>query len=99
MERDRGAMLVFTVLVGLALTSAVTTAMVPMLSDLIEHQQARSAADAGALAGVRGGRSASVELAAANQGVLTAWRRDGFDVTVTVTVGDQSATARATDEP
>jgi hypothetical protein len=99
MERDRGAMLVFTVMVGLALTSAVTLALVPVLGDLIERQHARSAADAAALAGLIGGRSGSADLAAANDAVLTAWHRDGFDVVVTVMVGDQTATARATNEP
>jgi predicted MarR family transcription regulator len=92
-------MLVFTVLVGVAICAAVTLALVPFLTDLVHRQQAQSAADAAALAGVTGGRSASASLAAANDGVLVSWSRSGRAVTVTVAVGDQRATARATDEP
>jgi predicted MarR family transcription regulator len=97
--RDRGSMLVFTVLVGVAICAAVTLALVPFLTDLVHRQQAQSAADAAALAGVTGGRAASASLAAANDGALVSWTRDGRAVTVTVAVGDQRATARATDEP
>jgi Flp pilus assembly protein TadG len=97
--RDRGAMLVFTALVGIAMCAAVTLALVPVLTGLVDRQRAQSAADAAALAGVTGGRVASADLAAANGAVLTAWSRDGFEVTVTVRVGDHDATARATDEP
>ena len=97
--RDRGSMVVMVMLVGMAVTAAVTAALVPVLGDLIDRQQAQSAADAAALAGVTGGRGASVDLAEANGADLTAWRRDGRRVTVTVRVGDQVARARATDEP
>jgi Flp pilus assembly protein TadG len=98
-SRDRGAMLVFTALVGIAMAAAVTLALVPVLAGLMERQQAQSAADAAALAGVTGGRGASADLAAANGGVLTLWSRTGYQVTVTVRFGDHDATARATDEP
>jgi predicted MarR family transcription regulator len=97
--RDRGSMLVFTVLVGVALCAAVTLALVPFLVDLVHRQQAQSAADAAALAGVNGGRSESAALASANDAALVTWSRNGRRVTVTVRVGDQTATARATDEP
>lgn len=97
--RDRGSMLVLVMLVAVAFTAAVTLALVPVLNDLVDRQQARSAADASALAGVAGGRSASARLAADNAATLTSWSRRGRQVTVTVTVGDQTATARATDEP
>ena len=97
--RDRGSMLVLVVLVGLAITAAVTITLVPVLSALIDRQHAQSAADAAALAGVEGGRAASDAVAAANQGTLVAWSQTGFDVTVMVQVGDQVASARATDAP
>jgi predicted MarR family transcription regulator len=97
--RDRGSMFVFTTLVGVAMCAAVTLALVPFLTDLVHRQRAQSAADAAALAGVTGGRAASDRLADANDGVVVAWTRDGRAVTVTVTVGDRRATARATDEP
>lgn len=97
--RDRGSMLVLVVLVGLALTASVTLALVPVLGALIDRQHAQSAADAAALAGVTGGRRASAALAAENEATLVAWSRAGFEVTVTVEVDGQRATARATDAP
>ena len=54
--RDRGSMLVFVMLVGVALTAAVTLALLPVLTALIDHARAENAADAAALAGVTGGR-------------------------------------------
>jgi hypothetical protein len=97
--RDRGSMLVFVMLVGVAFTAAVTLALLPVLTALIYHARAESAADAAALAGVTGGEAASGAIAAANGAALVAWSRSGHDVTVTVQVGEQEATARATDEP
>jgi ABC-type phosphate transport system substrate-binding protein len=97
--RDRGSMLVLVTLVGVAMTAAVTLALVPVLTGLIDRQHAQSAADAAALAGVIGGRGASSVVAAANEATVVAWSRDGAEVTVTVAVGDQRATARATDAP
>lgn len=98
-SRDSGSMLVFTVLVGVAICAAVTVALVPVLVGLVHRQQAQSAADAAALAGVNGGRSASAALASANDAALVSWSRDGDEVTVTVVVADHRATARATDAP
>jgi hypothetical protein len=92
-------MLVLVVFVGVALTAAVTAAVVPLLADLGDHQRARSAADAAALAGVTGGQSASASLASANGAALVTWERDGRAVTVHVRVGDQVVVARATDQP
>lgn len=96
---DLGSMGVLVALVGVALTAAITLAMVPLLGELTDRQQARSAADAAALAGVTGGRSASEAFAGRNDAVLVGWRRSGRDVTVTVRVGDQVVSARATDGP
>lgn len=97
--RDRGSMLVFTVLVGLAFSSAAIAASVPLLDALRDHQRAQNAADAAALAGVGGGHAASVALAAANGATLVAWERDGHAVVVTVVVDGRRAQARATDGP
>ncbi|HEY5662480.1 MAG TPA: hypothetical protein VIS05_00435 [Ilumatobacter sp.] len=97
--RDRGAMSVVVMTVALAFVAAVTFALVPVLSGLIDHQRARSAADAAALAGVTGGRPAAAALAAANGAELVGWSRDGHRVIVEVRVGGQRVTARATDEP
>ncbi|HZB41059.1 MAG TPA: hypothetical protein VE487_08845 [Ilumatobacter sp.] len=97
--RDRGSMLVFVMLVGVAFTAAVTLALLPVLTALLDHARAQNAADAAALAGVSGGAAASGAIAAANDATVVAWSRSGHDVTVTVQVGEQRATARATDEP
>jgi hypothetical protein len=85
--------------VGAGITLAVLAALVPVLTELRQHQRARAAADAAALAGVVAGRRAAAELAAANGGVLVEWTALGDEITVVVLVGDQRATARATDAP
>lgn len=92
-------MLVLVMLVALALTSAITLAMLPVLGELTDRQQARSAADAAALAGVTDGRSGARSLAERNGGVLVGWTQRGREVTVTVRVGEQVVSARATDGP
>jgi hypothetical protein len=97
--RDRGSMMVFTVLVGLAFTSAALVALVPLFDEIGARQQAQNAADAAALAGVTGGRVAAADLAAANGGNLVVWERQGRTVTVTVAVAGRTALARATDAP
>ncbi len=97
--RDRGSAAILAVLVTLACTFAVMSALVPVVTGLVERQHAQSAADAAALAGVTGGRATAGELAAANGGVLVGWSVSGRQVTVRVQVGDRVAVARATDEP
>ena len=97
--RDRGSMLVLVMFVAVGFTTIVMIALLPVLDDLIDRQQARSAADAAALAGVTGGSVASATMASENGGLLLTWSSDGRRVTVRVRVGDQVATARATDEP
>jgi shikimate kinase len=92
-------MLVFVMLVGVALAAAVTLALLPVLVGVIDHAKAQNAADAAALAGVTGGEPASAAIASANDATLVAWSRAGDDVTVTVQVGAQRATARATNAP
>lgn len=103
-HRDRGSMLLLTSFVGLGLTAAVLAAGAPFVDGLLDRQRAMAAADAAALAGVTGGRSAASALATANGAVLVAWdERAGPDaavtVTVTVAVDGRQATARATDGP
>lgn len=96
---DAGSAFVLTILITLALGAAAALAVVPVAGALIDRQQAHSAADAAALAGVTGGQAASAQVAAANGAALVAWAQDGPAVTVTVRVGDQQVTARATDGP
>lgn len=97
--RDRGSMLVLTVLVATAVSAAALVALVSVLDDLVDRQRARAAADAAALAGVVEGRDAAAALAAANGGVLVEWSAVGDEVTVLVEVDGQRAAARATDAP
>ena len=97
--RDRGSMLVFVMLVGVALTAAVTLALMPVLVSMVDRARAQNAADAAALAGVAGGEAAASAIAAANDATLVAWSRSGYEVTVTVRVGERQATARATNAP
>lgn len=97
--RDRGSMLVLTVLVGLAVTASVLVAVEPVLDDLVDRQRARAAADAAALAGVVDGRDAASRLASANGGVLVSYSESGDEVLVVVEVGGARARARATDAP
>jgi hypothetical protein len=97
--RDRGSMMVLTVLVGTAFTAAVLIAVEPVLGGLVDRQRARAAADAAALAGVTDGRDGASALATANGGTIVAWSESGDEVTVTVEVGGQRALARATDAP
>lgn len=87
---------VLTGIAGVGLTLALTAAIADLAGDIIDAGRARTAADAAALAGVRKGRSGSAQLAMANDAELLAWSRAGDDVTVTVRVGDATATARAT---
>ncbi len=62
-------------------------------------EQAQIAADAAALAGVDGGRTAAARLAAANDAVLVSFTVLGDDVLVTVVVDGVGATARASRAP
>jgi 2-keto-4-pentenoate hydratase len=97
--RDRGSAAILTVVVALAVTATVAVGLESLGTRLADREQARTAADAAALAGVRGGRPASSTLAERNGGVLVSWSTDGTAVTVTVRVGDETAIARATDGP
>ena len=78
-------LLVGVALVGLARLGAA----------LDDAAQARTAADAAALAGAVGGESAAAEMAAANGGNLESYIRRGAVVEVTVRVERSRATARA----
>lgn len=71
-------------------------------SAMIDRQRAQTAADAAALAGVRGGHSAAAAFAHRNGGTLLQFSRSGSStvvVTVVVGVGSARARARAGDGP
>jgi hypothetical protein len=83
----------------LAVTAALAVLLLPALGGFVGHLvdgvEARTAADAAALASVRGGRPAALALATANGAELVAWARQGDEVIVTVRVGEATAVARA----
>jgi hypothetical protein len=98
LDDDRGQA-VPLVLALAAVAIVLTVAFGVFTGDVVDAGRARTAADAAALAGVEGGRPASVRLAAAHHGTVTAWRRQGRVVTVTVRVGAATASASATGGP
>lgn len=98
-SRDRGSMSVLAALTAVSIVASLSFGLMPVLVDLAHRQRARSAADAAALAGVTGGRTAAAALATANGAELIAYGRAGRAVTVRVQVGDQVVVARATDAP
>ena len=99
--RDRGqAAPLMIVLLFVVMVAVVATAEIGRL--LNESAQARTAADAAALAGAASGREEAAERAAANGGVLLSYEEekpagdsDALLVTVDVQVGRASRTARA----
>jgi hypothetical protein len=60
-----------------------------------QSAQARTAADAAALAGAADGEAAARAVAEANGAELVSWRASGHDVWVGVVVGDAKAVAKA----
>ena len=75
--RRRPGQAVPLVLALVAVAVVLTVAFGVFAGDVVDAGRARTAADAAALAGVEGGRAASVRLAAAHDGTVTAWRRQG----------------------
>jgi len=61
----------------------------------VTQAQARTAADAAALAGAAEGREAATAIAEANGAKLVDFQRQGLDTRVTVALGRAHATARA----
>jgi hypothetical protein len=93
-RRDAGQAMPL-VLAVLALAVVVLLALVPLAQGATERAQARTAADAAALAGAAEGQEVAREVAAANGAELVSWHSAGVDVWVEVTVGDAGAVARA----
>ena len=61
--------------------------------------RAQTAPDAAALAALDGGPAAAADLAARHGAVVVSWTRRDREVTVTVRLGEVTATARASDAP
>lgn len=91
---DRGqATPLWAVVVLLAALLLVPTGL--LVRAAVERTEARSAADAAALAGALEGESEARRIAVANGGELVAYEASGDLVEVTVVVGGRQATARA----
>jgi hypothetical protein len=86
-------------LVVVVLAIVAVVAIAELGGNVVDAGRARTAADAAALAGVKGGRDASVLIAMRNGASLVSWSRRpdgaGLTVTVTVRVGKATATAAA----
>lgn len=89
---------VFPLVIALVLVTTVVSLLVlgrlgPVLAD---RAQARTAADAGALAGVVGGEDAARRVVEENDGILVELVADGATVEVRARVGRAEATSVAT---
>jgi hypothetical protein len=91
---DRGQavpLLVFAV----GLTAMMVLGLAHMGRVVADRAQARTAADAAALAGAAEGEGSARSVAEANGGELTRYRNDGDEVLVEVSVGEVEAYGRA----
>lgn len=98
---DRGQAALVVVVVAAVLLVAVVSALAVMGRTAIDRTRAQTAADAAALAALDGGRGAADELATAHGATVMEWVRGPGpnEVTVTVRLGDTTATARASNAP
>lgn len=92
-DRGQSAPLLVAV-VAVAGLLAVATAQAGVA--VIDHQRARTAADAAALAGAVGGRTAAARVAAANGARMVSYVDEGEVVLVEVVIGRAVVAARAT---
>ena len=95
-DRGQAVMLMAAVVV---ITVLVAVGVVQVGAVMLQRQQAQTAADAAALAGLQGGRAAAAQLAAGNDAVLVSFDRLGDTVTVVVASGRVHARASASDGP
>ena len=95
---DRGQAALLLVLLAAAMLAVAVLALAGLGRTSADRTRAQSAADAAALASVDGDRREAVELAAMHGAEVVSWRRGPGPSTVTVTVrlGEVTATARAT---
>ena len=100
-DRDRGQAAIMFVVVAVAIAAATASALAHFGVRVRERTRAQSAADAVALASLDGGRQAAVRLAAANGAIVLSWESGPgvHEVTVVVQHEEETATARATDQP
>ena len=98
---ERGQAATTVVAVTAALMAVLTVAVASLGGAALDRTRAQSAADAAALASVVAGRPAASRLAERHGATLVHWE-DGpgeGEVTVTVRLGDATATARASIAP
>jgi hypothetical protein len=100
-SRDSGQAAVFVVIVLTTIAIVLIMAVARLGTVVLERSAAQTAADAAALASLNGGRDAAVAVALANGGAVVSWSSGpaADEVVVTVRVGEEFATARATDAP
>ena len=97
-ERDRGQV-VLLLLAAVAMAALGVAAIASFSIRIVDRGRAQIAADAAALAALRGGRAAASALAGRNGGHLVGFDQDGDLVTVVVDVDGERARASATDGP
>lgn len=93
-ERERGSVLPLVAVV-LVMAGGLCLGLGRLGGQATEAGQARTAADAAALAGAAEGRDAAQSLAEANGGRVVDYDEDGAEVQVRVRVGRAEASARA----
>lgn len=89
------------VVVMIVLSVVMASALDDLGSTTVDRARAQTAADAAALAGLRGGHTMASSIAARHGAVLVTWAHDpaSSQVTVSVRFGEIAAVARATDAP
>lgn len=93
--RERGSVLPLVALLVVA-AGGLCVGLGRLGGDAVEAAQARTAADAAALAGAAEGEDEARDVADDNGAVLVSFVREGLDVEVRTRVGDAVADARAT---
>jgi len=98
---DRGQAAVLVVIVAAVLFVSLSAGVLVVGGRTIDRVRAQTAADAAALASLRGGRSAALALAQRHGAELITFTIGPIadQVTVVVRVGDTTATSVATDAP
>ncbi len=100
-RNDAGQSSVLVLVVAVALGVALMTALVDFGGIVQDRARAQTAADAAALASLVGGRAAATDYAMRHGAAVISWTPGPGDheVTVTVRLGDSTATARASNAP
>ncbi|MGB3736663.1 MAG: pilus assembly protein TadG-related protein [Ilumatobacter sp.] len=100
-RRDRGQAAVLVITVAAVLLVVIVLALATMGRTAVDRTRAQTAADAAALASLDGGRPSADSLAEQHGAAVVSWFRGPgtSEVTVTVRLGDTTATARASNAP